>query len=508
MKVAVIGSGLSSLGAVLALVDLGIKPVIFDAGSLDDTAIPEKFNHLRNITPDKWSLEDKKNLSETLNAKISKIPSKFSFGDSGVYGNLSDIYRGEKIPPYSHFFGGFSHVWGGSALITPKEELLAWPITYEELLKYFEKAIKALPYAASSSDLDEHFGKPLQDNSLNLSIKDSAILNKLKSKLDGQAHVGQSRLLVYTNGENKCMYCGFCMTGCVYSSIFKSSFMIKNLIEAGKVEYKSSYILNQVTEDNGKIKLMFRRKTGENFSSEEFEKVYLATGAVETTRIVLNSIKSIETVELHGRGSYVTPLINLSKWPGEWPRVNTLPGIFVEFLEKKRMTWTHIQISNQNELVYKALGFFKDTKFVKIKKLMINRVSTLMINSSQEYGVTYRFKRLSNKPNQFEVIFSGKGSRINFLINTLKYILKISLAIKAVPIVFFTKINKNTYHIGGSFPMVNEINKENQADNLGRLAQFTNIHIVDSSIFPSIPSTTIGLLLVANAWRITEKSIT
>ena len=44
-----------------------------------------------------------------------------------------------------------------------------------------------------------------------------------------------------------------------------------------------------------------------------------------------------------------------------------------------------------------------------------------------------------------------------------------------------------------------------ETDDLGRISAWKQIHIVDSSIFPSLPGTTIGLLTMANAYRIVDK---
>jgi len=42
-------------------------------------------------------------------------------------------------------------------------------------------------------------------------------------------------------------------------------------------------------------------------------------------------------------------------------------------------------------------------------------------------------------------------------------------------------------------------------DDLGRVSAWRRVHIVDTSIFPSLPGTTVGLLAMANAMRIVEK---
>ena len=58
------------------------------------------------------------------------------------------------------------------------------------------------------------------------------------------------------------------------------------------------------------------------------------------------------------------------------------------------------------------------------------------------------------------------------------------------------------YHSGGSFPM-SEQPGEGDSDLLGRCG-YENIHLVDSSVLPSIAGTTITLTVMANAYRIAE----
>ena len=44
-------------------------------------------------------------------------------------------------------------------------------------------------------------------------------------------------------------------------------------------------------------------------------------------------------------------------------------------------------------------------------------------------------------------------------------------------------------------------------DRLGRLRRWTNIHLVDASVFPTVPATTFTLTIMANAHRIATESI-
>lgn len=504
---AVIGSGLSALGSIFALIERGYKPVIFDAGSLDDVSIPTNFVHLGKIEPYEWSERDFHNLFSTLNPRLKGIPKKLSFGSPDVYGKGSRYFTGKRLPTYSHSIGGLSRIWGGSVLVTPREELKDWPISFEDLNPYFDKAIDALPYAASSSALDTDFQQPRRNSGLLPSYRDHEYLNTLSRKLGHEAKIGPARLLVKTQGDNRCRYCGLCMVGCVYSSIFQSSQVITQLIELNSIEYIDNHILNYITEKGQSPILVFDHCGREVKYENQFDKVFLGTGATETARIILNSLSSLNSVQIFGRGSCVIPLFSLRSSKFQWPHTNSLPGIFLEFLNKKRKSWTHIQMSNQNELVFAALRILSLKRFQKMRVFVSSRLSTVMINNSSSFGVRYRLHKNESAENLLKVDFSLVGSRVRFLFESICYTLKISRALTMLPLFFFAKVNKQTYHLGGSFPMSHSRQNLTETDTLGRLKPFRNIHIVDSSTFPSIPATTIGLLLIANAWRITAHSI-
>ena len=56
-------------------------------------------------------------------------------------------------------------------------------------------------------------------------------------------------------------------------------------------------------------------------------------------------------------------------------------------------------------------------------------------------------------------------------------------------------------HIGGSLPMRRQPGRL-ETDTLGRLPDWNRVHIVDASIFPSVPATTVTISVMANAHRI------
>ena len=62
-----------------------------------------------------------------------------------------------------------------------------------------------------------------------------------------------------------------------------------------------------------------------------------------------------------------------------------------------------------------------------------------------------------------------------------------------------------SYHFGGSFPSATTPSPLG-TDRLGRLRPWRNIHLVDASVFPTVPATTFTLTIMANAHRIATES--
>jgi choline dehydrogenase-like flavoprotein len=94
--------------------------------------------------------------------------------------------------------------------------------------------------------------------------------------------------------------------------------------------------------------------------------------------------------------------------------------------------------------------------------------------------------------------FIRKQNRI--LLQNHKYL-------RAFPLLFLTRKSKIGHgnHYGGTFPMKKNP-KRLESDLLGRVKGWKQVHIVDSSTFPSIPPGPIVLTIMANAYRISQAS--
>ena len=63
-----------------------------------------------------------------------------------------------------------------------------------------------------------------------------------------------------------------------------------------------------------------------------------------------------------------------------------------------------------------------------------------------------------------------------------------------------------SYHFGGSFPH-GRARATTTTDRQGRLSAWDRIHLVDASVFPSVPATIFTLTIMANAHRIASEIV-
>ena len=103
----------------------------------------------------------------------------------------------------------------------------------------------------------------------------------------------------------------------------------------------------------------------------------------------------------------------------------------------------------------------------------------------------FLIKNLKNKNNYYGIV---KKEIFNFF------------RFKVFQIIKIKKKFGYGYHFGSSFPMSNTKKKYN-SDKFGRILNLKNIHIIDASILPTVPVSTITYTIMANASRIVDETI-
>jgi hypothetical protein len=507
MKVAVIGTGLSAYGSIKALLDIGIKPVVFDIGDIAESSVIKFKNKLRKKNPTKWSKEDISKMENFNNINKNKVVRKLFFGSSFLYKNLNNS---KNSPTFTSALGGYSNVWSGSALIPAESDLINWPKesvpTYEDYLN----VCKNIPYSGYDDNLKRFFNHPSE---INFKIEYPENVIKLKKKLDlinnNNFVSGYARYFINAapqnnkNNQNSCRYCGFCMTGCAYDSIFNSGTIIDKLYLEKKIFLKKRYTLKKFLKNKKKITLIFDNDS--KVKIFHFDKVFVGAGSLNTTKIIVNSLDLYEDNIKFKYATYIVAPMLYYNNNFNWPKKNTLSPIFLELKNKKIRNWIHCQINEPNEIILSFLKFFKFKNFFRYcYKFFLSKILTIQIQLHSRYGGVYNIKFFRNNSLSVENKIKNNKSNINYILNDLKQRL---LLVNVYLIKYLAKYGNQleNYYIGCSFPMSKSNNNTFTTDACGRLKNFNNLHLVDATIFPSIPSTTLGLLLMANAYRITRR---
>ena len=524
MKIAIIGSGLAAVSVAKVLISRGIKPIILDKGETLDSERTSIVNKLSKLDPNEWELEDKKIITSNPTIKDkNKFPLKMAFGSDYFYGKSlknATIETDDKLPPFSYAKGGFSVGWGSTVLAPDDCDLQAWPIKRDQLEPYLKKTLKDLPYSALNDGLSKYF--PIYSKNINpleLTKGNNQLLkDMMESNIKNKEEVsfGQSRLLVRSMDDKDalgCKKCGYCMSGCVYDCIYKSTQDIDTMVSHGSIDYIQGVIVYSLEEINKKVKISFIDKDN-SYETLIVDRVFVGAGAVGSTRIVLQSKKLYKhEVRLQSTVAFVAPMLRMKRLPVDWPNANTLPGIFLEYkVNELSNHWVHTQLSTPNELVFQKLGidFLKPGIIQAIKKNIVGHLVVALCNLHSDHANGYVLSLEKNNATIIDKLISRREEMnapkmaIKQAVKKLSSLGRMFGCYVLDPFVQDT-ISSGGYHVGGTLPMKIILEKDTDTNLLGIPKGWSRIHVIDSSTFPSLPGTTIGLLAMANAARIASE---
>ncbi len=520
MKIAVIGSGLAAVSAARALVARGLKPVILDYGMTMESERYSLASEMSKVSPQEWTQKQKNQLFENTTVNnTSTVPQKLAFGSGYFYGDSlpeAEIRHDGLVPPLSYARGGYSIGWGASVLPPSDCDLSGWPIQMAQLHKSFEQVLTGLPYSAKQDGLAKQFPVySTNTTALRLTTGNRQMLQSMDKAFrnadSNELAYGQSRLLTRSapaQNLKDCQYCGQCMSGCVYDCIYKANQSLDHLIKNQQVEYRSGILVTELTEIGNQVEVSVQ-EIGIGPKTLNFDRVFLAAGALNSTRIILKSKKLYnQKVILRSTSGFVLPLFRFRRMKRDWPVANTQPGLFFEYKAKELSEhWIHVQLSTPNELVYEMLGIHKDQKGLlpSLKKRASEHLAVALcgLHSDHSNGYEIQLKLEDGK----SVLHSEREDRPDpYIAHKIAKKKFASLARKfgcyAISAKAQHSIRGGGYHVGGSLPMRGNPTGPLETNLIGNPTGWKRIHVVDSSVFPSLPGTTIGLLAMANATRV------
>jgi hypothetical protein len=298
-----------------------------------------------------------------------------------------------------------------------------------------------------------------------------------------------------------------CLYGCPYRSVYNAAHTFDALRLAGRIDYRGGIYVERLTEAGDSVTIDFHERgrpaaTGRLTAS----RVLVACGASSSTRLMLSSTGHPTRVRrMHDSQYFVIPMLT--------PRAarvrvatqgNTLAQIFLELDGGHVSEYAlHLQIYGYNDIMLAALAKRLPLPAAGLERVARPALGRLVViqgflHSADSPGLTidYGGDRVH--------IVGDDVARGRACVSRLVRRLAVhARALGMAPIPGLVHVGRpgKSNHLGGSLRMRREPG-ELETDVLGRIPRWERVHVVDASIFPSVPATTVTLSVMANAHRI------
>jgi ferredoxin len=386
--------------------------------------------------------------------------------------------------------------------------------------RHYEAILRQIPFAGEEDDLATRF--PLMRPPAPLPSMSPRSLNVLdayerhKSRINDRGiTIGKARLAF---DAGKCIRCGMCMTGCPYGLIYSAAQTFDSLRRASRVTFHGGLLALKAMEEANRVSVITREIATGRMRRFEADRVYVACGAIGTTRVVANSLGlfDVDLPMLESR-QFVLPLLSLSGT--EDPR------------NKRGFTL------NQFNVIVAPDGGSTDIStlhFYTFNSAFINGLPSVLRARSTERLQVQLLRRLTvafgylpswNSPRlrihvgprcnhlelpdfhlSSEAAPSGQSQMLRSVLLRLIQSARILDLYPLIPMLRLSSAGKS-YHWGGSFPHATDRHVAFSSDRFGRVGSWERIHLVDASVFPTVPAMTFGLTVMANAHRIASESL-
>ncbi|CAK0776083.1 4Fe-4S ferredoxin-type domain-containing protein [Gammaproteobacteria bacterium] len=286
---------------------------------------------------------------------------------------------------------------------------------------------------------------------------------------------------------------------------------LTRLVRKNEVQYRAGRIVLELTEKKEGVVVTSRDLSNGNQFRETYDYVFLAAGAIGSTRIVLQSLRNFDTpVDLKHSQKFIIPMIQLRGDAIQWPEINAFASLFLDFQSSELSPhWIHGQISVTNDYVMARLGIspFSSGWQTKLAKTLFRHLLIGWCGIHSNHSSSIRLTLSSEKQNGqhiLKLIPQQVATSTKFVKRALRIFGRITRQAGAFCVYPMLQIGApgSGNHIGGTLPMRRHPESPLDTDVLGRLNHWHRVHIVDGSVFPSIPATTVALTQMANADRI------
>ena len=295
--VVVIGSGAGGGTAVQVLTQHGVEVALLEAGEMIDPLVDFK-EHV-------WPYEvDHRGAFPGGASYFGNAPYGYFNAPNGFWSIDEEPYTvapGNEFQWFrSRVLGGRTNHWGRISLRFSDYDFMPysmdglgadWPITYDDVAPYYEKAERFIGITGSREGLrtaPDGVFQPAPPPKVH-----EALIQKACGKL-GIPCIPNRRAVITRrlNGRAPCHYCGQCWRGCQSASNYSSSnVQILPALETGKLEIFTGAMAREILVDENArvVGVSYVDKATRSEQTIRCRAVVVAASACETSRLLLNS---------------------------------------------------------------------------------------------------------------------------------------------------------------------------------------------------------------------------
>ena len=478
MKIAIIGTGFAGFGALTALIGNPEHEIyVLDIG------LTERYQNQRNqMVP---------------NAKEHK-GSYYSYGINDVRWSVK--CKSKRICS-SHAFGGHSTVYSGAILYPKGNDLDQWPQESRPTSADYTEIIKNIGVMHEEDGLSSEF--PL------LPDEDDLVISKRNAH---ESFFGLSRIAVEKLKGNE---------GGDRALFNTSTYFLEKLAE-GKIQYYKNCYVYGVESNRKKVKINWESDGGGEAKALEVDLVLVGAGCVNTTGIIDRSLfgEGERKYNIKCAGMFMDAFLKIGhnkNYDSSSRRALGFPEFFIESNSRlTKNTWMHSQISGINdqiiEMTNSKIPLFggiigralKNILYFSITVTHSKHLEPVLIKCSsvrdQSNGRLNYYINVCESNNEQKYLSFRAAFHASIKSNWMGLgMIRIPLGGLIGDVIKGNRLG--SWHFGGTIPMVTDPCL-GQCLPTGEVLGLKGVYVIDSAAFPSVPGSTVALLIAANAHRV------
>lgn len=509
----VIGSGPTGVACAQALLERGSRVRLIDIGRSLDGARRAAVDRMQCVAPEYWDASDQSAVSLAgTHGQRRKMPLKLAFGSDFAYAEHRHGAVSQKgtacIASWAK--GGLSNVWGAAMLPYRDESLSGWPISAADLADHYTAIARTVGLLSPPDDplesLWPRFGSP---EGISLSYQARTLLGTLARNSDALAAMGlrygPARLAI---DPSTCKLCQRCLTGCVYGSIYCTARTVDDLQRHPRFSYRAGLRALSWHETQSDVQVRCIDEASGRPTTVGASLLFVGAGVLETARIVaLSAGTAKRALQLAFHPYFLLPgWISKPPHDVEAERLHTLCQIYIEIMDARVSAHgLHLQAYTYSPMLKNRIAGIPFLgplarravlpRMAVVQGFLDSREADpirMQVQTDAARGTTAIELEADEQPAARRVI--TKAVELLKRASTLTGLRPISPALTV-------GIPGEGNHIGGTFPM-SKSPGPGETDTIGRPHGSTRVHLIDASVFPYLPASTITFTAMANARRI------